>query len=134
VSTEENRLSYADMSFATHYTEGKQIAKQARLEHVISNKTVSLTSRLGEGYAITDITEHCVSSQMTEEKRGSNVRILLECSREWDRIQLTPFFSSTFETVVYENRVTEGNYTAAYHQADVLVQIVHEEELELLIP
>lgn len=133
VRTDGYRLTRDRVEFVTHYTDGKQIARRVGLEDVIANKTVSLTNRLSEGYLLSDMTEHCVESNMIEEWLGTEQRVIVECSRDWDRIQLIPFFSNTFESVVYESRITDGREAVAAHGADVLIQIIHESELSMLL-
>lgn len=133
IGTEVPQLSMENIEFTTRYTEGKQIAKRLGLEQVISNRTVSFTDRLNEAYGVFDVTEHCESTRMTGEASGNRQNVVIEFSREWDKIQLMPYFSNTFETVVYENRLTDGREAVAYHDADVLIQILHESELDFLL-
>lgn len=133
VDTEGYRISRERVEVTTHYTDGKQIARRVGLERVIANKTVSLTNRLSEGYLLSDMTEHCIESRMLEDWRGSEYSVIVECSREWDRIQLTPFFSNTFEIVVYESGLSNGKEAVKAHGGDVLIQIIHETELEELL-
>ncbi len=130
---EPYRLSFEEIEFATHYTDGKKIAQRIGLEEIIPNNTVSLTNQLNERYSMYDTTEHCVSSRMNDGFEGSDLRVLIECSREWDKIQLTPYFSASFSEVVYENRVTDGALSVETHRPDVLLQIIHEGELGSLL-
>ena len=133
IDTAGYRIPSERVEFTTHYTDGKQIARRVGLERVIANKTVSLTNRLSEGYLLSDMTEHCIESRMLEDWRGSEHSVIVECSREWDRIQLTPFFSNTFEVVVYESGLSNGTEALKAHGGDVLIQIIHETELEDLL-
>ncbi len=130
---EAYRLSVSDMEFTTHYTEGKQIAARVGLSKVILNKTVSLGNHLGGLFTLQDTTEHCITGQMKEGVEGCDRTVVMECSREWDKLQLMPYFSGTFETVVYENRITDGTEAVAYHGGKILLQILHEDELQLLL-
>ncbi len=132
VDLSPHRLDREQIEFAMHYTEGKKIARRVDLEKIIPNKTVSLTNQLGGGYTLADMTEHCVCGYASVEGR-SDRRVIIEFSQEWDRIQLMPFFSNTFGTVVYENRITDGREAVDYHGADLLIQILHEGELDLLL-
>ena len=129
---EEYRLSVDSIQFFTHYTDGKTVARQAELEHVISNRTISLSENMTDFYGTSEATEHCVSTVM-ENRRGNEDRLVIECSGEWDKIQLMPFFSNTFETVVYENSIGDGVSALDYHKGTVLIQVIHESELDLLL-
>lgn len=131
--SEAYRLSFEEIEFTSHYTDGKKIAQRIELAEIIPNNTVSLTNQLNERYGMYDTTEYCVSSRMKEGFSGIEKRVLIECSREWDKIQLTPFFSATFSEVVYENRITDGTVSVENHAPDVFVQIIHEGELDLLL-
>ncbi len=128
------RLSVSKLDFTTHYTDGKQIATRVGLSRVITNKTVSLDSRLGGLFTLQDTTEHCITGRMKEGVEGCDRTLVIECSREWDKLQLMPYLSGTFETVVYENRITDGTEAVAYHGGDMFIQVIHEGELQLLLP
>ncbi|MBR2354641.1 MAG: hypothetical protein IKA76_09090 [Clostridia bacterium] len=132
-SLSDYRLAFEDIEFTVRRTDGKQIARRVSLESVVPNHTVSLTNQLDDVYFMTDTTEHCVSSHMEEGFEGSDLSVLVECSREWDKIQLIPYFSSTFRQVTYENQMTDGKISVVRHSPDVYIQIIHEGELDLLL-
>ena len=131
-SVGECRLNRSSIQFFTHHTEGKGVARKAGLERVILNRTVSLSETMADQYRMAEITEHCASTEMSEGPRNSQ-RLVIECSNEWDKIQLMPYFSNTFETVVYENSIGDGVSALDYHKGDVLIQVIHESELDLLL-
>ena len=129
---EGHRLSLEEIEFSTRYTEGKEIARKTGLERVIQNRTVSLTERMTEPYQTVETTEHCTTTEKTD-GTGHGTRLVLELSAEWDKIQLMPYFSNTFSTVTYENAVNVLPDSVDYHDGDVLIQVIHESELELLL-
>lgn len=131
-SMEARRLSVDSIQFFTHYTDGKSVARKAGLEQVISNRTVSLSENMADLYRFSEVTEHCVSTVL-EENEANTERLVIECSAEWDKIQLMPYFSNTFETVVYENSIGDGVSALDYHNGTVLIQVIHESELDLLL-
>ena len=127
-----NRLSFDRIEFATHYTEGKSIARRVGLEETISNRTVSLTNQLTDRYTLVGSGESRVYSYMSEGGEGNDCRVVIGLSDEWDRIQLTPYFSATFRTVIYEQGSTWDEETVSA-EADVFVRILHEGELDVLL-
>lgn len=129
----EHRLAFGEIEFATHYTNGRRIAQQIGLRKIITNYTVSLTNQLTERYSVNDATDHCVISRLNGGYGGSGLSVLIECSREWDKIQLTPYFSATFCEVTYENQLTDGALSVDAHMPDVYIQIIHEGELDMLL-
>ncbi len=130
---EWNRLSADSIQFFTHYTDGKSTARRAGLERLVPNRTVSLSETMADLYRISEVTEQCVTTAMTAGEQGNKERIVIECSTEWDKIQLMPFFSNTFETVVYENDINDGISSLDYHHGTILIQVIHESELDLLL-
>ena len=131
-SLTEHRLHRDEIRFYTHYTEGKSVARKAGIEHLVANRTVSLSENMADFYRMTEVTEHCVTTDMME-GMGDGRRVVIECSNEWDKIQLMPFFSNTFSTVVYENSIGDGVSALDYHNGSVLIQVIHESELDLLL-
>ena len=130
---EDDRLRVDDVEFITRSTDGKGIAKKKGLEHIVRNKTVSLTESMTDGYRTSEVTEHCVSTTMLD-GRGENREIpVIEFSSEWDKIQLMPLLSNTFSTVVYENTVTNWIDALSYHNGTILIQMIHESELDLIL-
>ncbi len=130
---EAHLLDAESIQFFTHYTDGKGTAKRVGLERLVSNRTVSLSEDMADWYAISDVTVQCVTTTMTKQGMGNAERLVIECSTEWDKIQLMPFFSNTFETVVYENSIDDGISALDYHDGTILIQVIHESELSLLL-
>lgn len=130
---QSSRLRAESIQFFTHNTDGKSTARRAGLERLVSNRTVSLSETMADLYRISEVTEQCVTTTMTEGETGSKERLVVECSTEWDKIQLMPFFSNTFETVVYENAIDDGAASLDHHRGTVLIQVIHESELNLLL-
>ncbi len=131
--TKEGWLDAESIQFFTHYTDGKGTAKRVGLERLIPNRTVSLSETMTDLYRVSEVTQQCVTTTITAEERKSGEKLIIECSIEWDKIQLMPFFSNTFGTVIYENAIDDGISSLDYHHGTILIQVIHESELELLL-
>ncbi len=123
------RILYDDVEFFTRLTEGKTIALRAGLEETIKNRTVSLSDGMDENYTVSSKEKGLVVTYRDSTSR-SRQTVVIECLDEWDRIQLTPFFSNTFETVYYKSELSENADAAADIHASLVVQIIHESELD----
>lgn len=132
VAGEQSLISSDRVEFTVRYTEGKEIARRVGLSHVIRNRTVSLTERMTEGYRVIDSGEFCTSTSRKDGQGDIGPRIVMELSEEWDKIQLMPFFSNSFDTMVYENCVNANADTLSIHNGTVFIQVIHERELSSL--
>ena len=126
------RILYDDVEFFVRLTEGKTIAMRAGLEETIQNRTVSLSDSMAERYTVTSNEKGLVITSLTGNK-GDGLTVIVECADEWDRIQLTPFFSNTFENVYYKSELSEDATAAVSENAAMVVQIIHESELVKLL-
>ena len=131
---EVDRIYFEDIDFFTRITDGKSIAERAGLAGTIKNKTVSLSDGMLESYTVVSNEKGLVITDKNElTARGRGERVVVEYSDEWDRIQLTPFFSNTFEKVYYRNSFTTGPQSAQQYGATFVIQLIHESELEMLL-
>lgn len=127
----ENATPYDQIEFFVHMTEGREVAKLADLQDVVPNRTVSVSDDMMNQYEI--ITEeHCLRSEMIDSAAGSDEVLMLCFSRSWDRIQLTPFFSGTYDTVYYRDGGASLEEVEK-HSPSILVEFIHESELSLLL-
>ena len=125
------RLNYNDIEFSVRMTDGKTAAVNAKLERIVKNRTVSLTDEMTGDYTVTR-NENCL---ITEKKEftGSTPTLMLELPAEWDRIQMMPLFSNTFDTVIYESGGVDLHSAVENHSPDIVVRMVREGELETLL-
>ena len=127
-------IPYEDVTFYTHHTPGKTLAKAAGLANIVSNETVSLSNAMEFNYLLQELypgTEITYADH-NEGEATAGQTILLEFSNEWDKIQLMPFFSSTFDDVVYKNTHDFHLLTMETAQPTIVIQFIHEYELNSL--
>ena len=130
---EVDRIYRDDVEFYTRITDGKEIAVRAGLEETAKNRTVSLSDTFDDVYNTVYNEKGYV---MTERHVGSDVYgecVVIECTDDWDRIQLMPYFSNTFDKVYYRGRLMEQPSTSKQYGATLVVQIIHESELDMLL-
>ena len=127
-------IPYDEVDLYTHYTPGKALAKAAGLSGIVSNETVSLSNTMEFNYLLQELypgTEITYADH-NEDELTAGQTILLEFSNEWDKIQLMPYFSSTFDDVVYKNTHDFHLLTMETAQPTLVIQFVHEYELNSL--
>ncbi len=123
-------LAREDVEFFTRLTDGKSIAVRAGLDKTVKNRTVSLTDKMEYDYKVVSSGKGTTLTRMNTAK--NDVRVIVECGDDWNRTQLTPYFSNTFYEVVY---TTNGDGTRASLEkggADIVIRLVHEGELYIL--
>ncbi len=126
------RLNYDDIAFSVRMTDGKTAAIHAKLENVVQNRTVSLTDEMTGGYDIVMRNENCLTTNR-KEYTGATPTVLLELPAEWDRIQMMPLFSNTFDTVIYESGGVDVRSAVENHSPDIVIRMIRESELEALL-
>ena len=126
-----DRIHRTDIDFYTRLTDGRRIAQSAGLEDTVRNRTVSLSDSMEDNYTLTYNEKGFVLTERTDGLEGTCV--VIECRDDWDRIQLTPYFSNTFDKVYYRNELASEPDSAAQYGADLVVQIIHESELDVLL-
>ena len=62
-------------------------------------------------------------------ENSTEYSVIVECTNSWDRILLTPYFSNTFDRVLYRDRLTSDHYSVSGKDVDLVVQIIRESEL-----
>ncbi len=130
--TRGSRMDVSKFEMYTRSTEGKELARRAGLASVIQNQTVSLANSNQTQY-----TSQSYYGSMTKTVGGDGYfvsggeknSILLEFTDEWDKIQLMPYFSSSFYEVTYKSNHQFSRLAVDDLNPDVVVQFIHEYEL-----
>lgn len=130
---EVDRIYRDDVEFYTRLTDGKRIAQLSGLEQSIKNRTVSLTDNMPDDYIVTYNEKGFMITERTVLEGARSECVVVECANDWDRTQLMPYFSNTFERVYYRSKLMEQPYTAEQYGATLVVQIIHESELGQLV-
>ena len=127
-------IEFEDVTLYTHHTDGKELARAAGLASFVQNETVSLSSSMEFNYLLQELYP-AVEITYADRNRGGTTAgetILLEFSNEWDKIQLMPYFSTTFDDVVYKSDHRFDLRVAESAQPTLVIQFVHEYELNSL--
>lgn len=125
-------LRYEDIAFSVRMTEGKTAAASAGLENIVKNRTVSLTDEMTGSYEITDRKWNCFTT-VKKNAEGKTPTLLIKFSNEWDRIQMMPLFSNTFDKVFYESGGIDLAFAAEKHSPNIVIRMIRENELESLL-
>ena len=132
---EINGLAPSFFTLQTRITDGKTLAKKAGLSSIIKNKTIFISDSNEQIYNLVELFGDLETTYTKYEYRSlvSQETVLLECVSEWDKVQLMPYFSSTFSRASY--RVTHAYSRSAVSSSipDVVVQIIREDELLTII-
>lgn len=125
---EFNRIERKQLDFYTRLTDGKSTAKKARIEAIVKNRTVSLSNNAPENYRILDPLKNIAVTQRTDVDVHDTL-VVIECTNDWDRIQLMPYFSNTFDRVVYRDHLLSDPYAMSDSDVSLVIQIIRESEL-----
>lgn len=129
---ELERVERKQLDFYTRLTDGKIIAKNAGIESIVKNRTVSLSNNAPENYKIFTPSGNVTVTERTDID-AHNTLVVVECTNDWDRIQLMPYFSNTFDRVIYRDDLLSDPYAAADQGATLVVQVIRESELEEIL-
>ena len=136
IVSEERILTQDEFSYYTHYTDGKNTAIDAGLAALIKNETISMSNSTEFKYSVVNHAqglERTYVKSAYKNELSAKPSVLIDCSNEWDKIQLMPYFSNTFGVATY--RIGQG-YDAQVIAATnplVVVQTIHEYELPVLL-
>lgn len=131
---EVDRIYREDINFYTRLTDGKEIAEKAGLSQTIKNRTVSISDGMTDDYTVTyNEKNFMITVRDGASLEGAYDCVVVEYTRDWDRIQLMPYFSNTFDKVYYRGRLMEQPSTSKQYGATLVVQIIHESELDMLL-
>ena len=129
---EEKILDSSFFDFHTNYTNGKGAAIEAGIENLIKNETVSIANPSEYTYTTVKLFEDLETTYIKsgyKDEDSDEVSILLELSGEWDKIQLMPYFSSTFGITSYRVSHIFSKGALESSSPDVVLQFIHEDEL-----
>ncbi len=130
---EVDRIYRENIDFYTRITDGKRIAEQAGLSQTIKNRTVSVSDGMTDKYTVMENEKKLMMTVRDDTSlEGLYDCVVVECTNDWDRIQLIPYFSNTFEKVYYRE-LTEYPNDAKQYSPTLVVQILRESELEMLL-
>ena len=134
IKTGTKVISFDDVTLYTHHTPGKTLARTSGLSSVVKNETVSLSNTMEFNYLVQEL-YHGVEITYADHNGNEEIAgqtILLEFSNEWDKIQLMPYFSSTFDDVVYKSDHDFHLLSVETAQPTLVIQFIHEYELNSL--
>lgn len=128
------RIYREDIDFYTRLTDGKYIAQKVGLSRTVKNRTVSISDGMNSVYEVVYNDKKLVITERGgDEARGVSENVLIEYTHDWDRVQLMPYFSNTFDKVYYSGSISEQANVARQYNATLVVQIIHESELDSLV-
>ncbi len=122
-----DRVGIDALKLYRNFTEGKELAKSAGLSEIIKNQTISLSDSTKIRYTSDDLYGRMVKTIINS--NGGSPKVLLEFTDEWDRTQLMPYFSNTFNEVAYKPNHQFSSLVVDGVNPDVVVQFIHEYEL-----
>jgi len=127
-------IDFDDVTLYTHYTDGKALARTAGISSVVKNETVSLSNTMEFNYFLQELFPgvEITYAGHSEGVEASGETVLLEFSNEWDKIQLMPYFSTSFDDVVYKSDHNFSLTTMETARPTLVIQFVHEYELSSL--
>ncbi|MBE6577573.1 MAG: hypothetical protein E7653_05500 [Ruminococcaceae bacterium] len=120
-------IAREDVEFFTRLTDGKSVAVRAGLDKTVKNRTVSLTDKMEYDYKVVGSSKGAILTRMNV--ASNDMRVIVECADDWDRTQLTPYFSNTFYEVVYTSGEDGTRAVLQKDGADIVIRLVHEGEL-----
>ena len=127
-----NGLGENYFKLQTRITDGKTLAKKAGLASVIKNKTISISDSNEYIYTLVDLFGELETTYTKYEYRDRvpvDPTVLLEFSNDWDKVQMMPYFSSTFGRASYRVGYTFNRSAVVSASPDVVVQVIREDEL-----
>lgn len=127
---EVERLHRDDVDFYTRLTDGKTIARNAGIESIVKNSTVTLSDDMLDNYTVVSSEAGAITTERDDANENSTEYfVVLECTNSWDRIQLMPYFSNTFDKVIYRDYLLSDHYASSYSGVTLVVQVIRESEL-----
>lgn len=117
-------------------TDGKNLAKRAGLSSFVKNKTISIANTNEYVYTLVSLLGELESTYAKYEYSdlvSTNATALLEFTNEWDKVQLMPYFSSTFSRASYRIGNTFSLSSANNASSDIVIQVIREDELFSII-
>lgn len=132
VDRQISRINLADDDLVLHSTTGKELARAATLEHVIKNRTVSLSTDFVQKYQVLlryDTYDMAFAKMQYSDELPPLPRIALQFSSDWDRIIMIDYFSNTFGTVIYRNSLDFNAQVISKTDPTYVICFIHERDL-----
>lgn len=134
----ENLISRGSLDFFQHYTVGRSLAKEAGLEQVLQNHTVSLSNDVRVDYRLLFNSGYVAKTVRNNDYGGvaasSASSLLLQFSNNRDRLLAEAFYSNTFDFVTYQPDHEDNTMVFDRAEPSVVVQFIYENELSQLLP
>lgn len=128
------RIYREDIDFYTRLTDGKAIAQRVGLSRTVKNRTVSISDGMDTSYSVVyNDKKLMITDRDGNDVSGARESVVIEYTHDWDKVQLMPYFSNTFDKVYYSGIISEQPSMAKQYNATLVVQIIHESELANLI-
>lgn len=129
-------LEKGDLEFVSHVTDGKALARRVGLEHIIRNRTVSLSTKFVQMYSVSPKAFYLQISRSLPEYADilTNTPTLIVSftpDNEWDRVLMTDYFSNSSGFCGYQSHIDMSPAAVRSIEAEVAVVIVHEHELSV---
>ncbi len=124
--------NYID-KISLHWTDGRELAVLSDVGSIVKNRTLSISSEIPFMYDTYKEYENTETTKIKHEYRdefAASPSVMIEYANEWDKLQLTPYFSNTFSTVVYKNNFNFNSRVIKNNGISAVIQIVRESELE----
>lgn len=126
------QIRLTDSDFVLHSTTGKELAREATLESVIKNRTVSLSTDFVQKYQVLlryDTYDMAFAKMQYQEELPAQPRVAIQFSSDWDRIIMIDYFSNTFGTVIYRNSLDFNTQVVTKTDPSYVICFIHERDL-----
>lgn len=125
-----------ELEFVSHVTDGKTLARQVGLEHIIRNRTVSLSTKFVQMYSVSPKAFYLQISRPLPEyadilEDTPTLIVSFTPDNEWDRVLMTDYFSNSSGFCGYQSHIDMSQAAVRSIDADLAVVIVHEYELSV---
>ena len=113
-------------------TDGKSLAKSAGLASFVKNKTISIANTNKYVYTLVSLFGELESTYTKYEYSdlvSTDATALIEFTNEWDKVQMMPYFSSTFARASYRIGGSFSLKSVNNAASDVVIQVIREDEL-----
>lgn len=129
-------LEKENLEFVSHVTDGKALARRVGLEHIIRNRTVSLSAKFVQMYSVSPKAFYLQISRSLPgyaDVLGDTPTLIVSFTpdNEWDRVLMTDYFSNSSGFCGYQSHIDMNPAAVRSIEADVAVVIVHEYELSV---
>ena len=124
--------NYID-GISLHLTKGRELAVLSGVDSIVMNRTLSIHSKIPYMYETVEEFGNASITHIRREYMDGYLdapSIMIEYTNEWDKLQLTPYFSNTFSNVVYKRNYNYNSRVIKNNDVTCVIQIVRECELD----